>query len=432
MAPHPRPAVVALPEPEVAPARSVWQQPRGAGDSYVEIERRELPALTSLRFFAAIYVVVHHLVNVGLLHAQGADADRDSTWYLAWATQGHVGVTFFFVLSGFILAWCYHRTFAHDTQGGSGTSGRRFWRARFARVWPLHAAMFLAFVPLAILEAGRTASALGHVAWTGALNLSLLHAWIPWGGPDGLADTFNAPSWTLSVEALFYLSFPFIAVLLVRRLRWGVAQLALLALGAWLSLGIADLLVADQPWGDWAMRVFPLARLADFLIGVAIGLAVVQGLQRRALDGRPQVLPVASSRWTVVEAIAVALACLSPLAWALVGEDHLPATFGTSWFHLPWITAAILVLSLERGAISRRVLAIRPLVWLGEVSYALYLVHLFIVLAAYRIGAYDVLGPWLASILLVVASIAVAGFVHERFEKPARARLVASRRPPAG
>ncbi len=430
MAQQPQSGVDALPasEPalEVVPARphtSAWAQPRGSDDAYVDIGRRELPALTSLRFFAAMYVVVHHLINIGLLHAQGADADRAATWYLAWGTQGHVGVTFFFVLSGFILAWCYHRSFGTATGEARTRTTRRFWRARFARVWPLHAAMFLAFVPLAVLEAGTSLSALATTAWQGLLNLLLLHAWWPFGGPDGLADTFNAPSWTLSVEALFYLLFPAIAALLVHRLRWGVAQLALLAAGSWVVLGIVGMLLADVDRGEWIMRVLPATRLVDFVVGVALGLAVVQRLQRAHLHARPAPIR-ATTGWTLLEAATLGAACASPLIWALAASDVLPGTLGTSWFHLPAIVAAILVVSLERGAISRRLLAWRPLVWLGEVSYALYLIHLFLVLAAYRAGVYDLVGPWAASALLVIASIAISGVVHERFEKPMRARLV--------
>ena len=433
--PNPRPDALptrpdALPDtaltPAPAPPASAWDQPRGEGDAYVDIGRRELPALTSLRFFAALYVVVHHLINVGLLHAQGADADRTATWYLAWGTQGHVGVTFFFVLSGFILAWCYHRTFATTADADRPRATRRFWRARVARGWPLHAAMFLAVVPLALFEAGISVTGLLTTAWQGALNLFLLHAWVPFGGPDGLADSFNAPSWTLSVEALFYLLFPALATLLVHRLRWGVAQLALLATAAWFALGALGFALAGSDRGEWVMRVLPAVRLVDFVVGVALGLAVVQRLQRAKLEGRTATR-APSTRWTIVEAVTLAAACASPLAWALVASDVLPDTLGTSWFHLPVIAAAIVVVSLERGTISRRILAWRPLVWLGEVSYALYLVHLFLVLAAYRAGLYDILGAWGASALLVAVSIAISGVVHVRFEQPMRARLAGRR-----
>lgn len=407
------------------PTLSVWRQPRSHDGTYVQVERRELAALTSLRFFAALYVVIHHLVNVGLLHSQGAGADRAATWYLAWATQGHIGVTFFFVLSGFILAWCYHQAFADLRNKSTSFSTRnRFWRARFARVWPLHAVMFLVFVPLAFLDAERSVFGLLTLFWQGIMNLFLLHAWIPFGGVDGLSDTFNAPSWTLSVEAFFYLMFPALMVLLARRLRWGVAQLALLAVGAWLVLGFCGVILGDSVLAEWTMRVFPVARFVDFLIGVSLGLIVVQRTQRRAILGRDQRFSSSSFVWTHVEAVVLIAAAISPLLWSEVFSGLLPGTLGTSWFHLPVMCAAILVLSLERGRVSRSVLAWRPLVWLGEVSYALYLVHLFIVLTALRIGLYDLLGVWVTSFVLIIISILVSGVVHERFEKPMRARLV--------
>jgi len=412
---------------EPAPELSRWRQPRDAEGRYVAIERRSLPALTSLRFFAAAYVVVHHLINVGLLATQGADADRAATWYLAWGTQGHVGVTFFFVLSGFILAWCYHHAFATVDPEGLRSTARKFWFARFARVWPLHAAMFLVAVPIALVGISDGLRGLFTTAWQGFANLFLLHAWLPVGGEDGLAQTFNGPSWTLSCEAFFYAIFPLLAVLVLRRLRWGMAQLVLAAAATWLALGALGVLVDGLDRGHWLMHVFPGTRAADFVIGVALGLGIVQHLQRARLAHPDAPRPSTSARWTLLEAAALAATCLSPLVWALAASDVLPETLGSSWFHLPVMVFAIGLMALERGGISRGILAWRPLLWLGEASYALYLTHMVLLVVAYRAGAYDLLGPWVASLLLAGAALVVAGVVHERFEKPVRARLVSRR-----
>ena len=403
---------------------SLWRQPRDARGQYVAIERRSLPALTSLRFFAAMYVVVHHLINIGLLYSQGADADRTATWYLAWGTQGHVGVTFFFVLSGFILAWCYHHVFATvDVDRMRGTRNR-FWFARFARVWPLHAAMFAVMVPIVLVGVGSARGLLSS-AWQGVANLLLLHAWIPYGGPDGVSQTFNAPSWTLSCEAFFYLIFPAVSVLVLRRLRWGIAQLVITIGATWLALGVVGVLVAPLERSDWIMHVFPATRVADFIIGVAAGLVFVQSLQRARLRGVVDDGAVSTRGWTVLEATVLAATCVSPLVWALGASEVLPSTLGWSWFHLPIMTAAILVLAMGRGAISSGVLARRSLLWLGEVSYALYLTHMILLLVAYRAGVYGMLGLWPTTLALVIAAVAVAGVVHERFEKPVRRMLVA-------
>lgn len=406
---------------------SRWRQPRDAEGSYVAIERRALPALTSLRFFAAAFVVVHHLINVGLLATQGADADRTATWYLAWGTQGHVGVTFFFVLSGFILAWCYHHAFATVDAARLRATARRFWFARFARVWPLHAAMFLVALPIALVGVlGDGVRGLVTVAWQGAANVLLLHAWLPVGDPqDGLAQTFNGPSWTLSCEAFFYAAFPLLAVLVLRRLRWGTAQLAIAATSSWLLLGALGLALDGAPRGHWLMHVFPGTRVVDFVVGVALGLAVVQHLQRARLA---QARRDPSRRtWTIVEGGVLLAAAASPLAWANWAHRFLPETLGSSWFHLPVMTLAIGTMALERGAISRGLLAWRPLLWLGEASYALYLTHMVLLVAAYRAGAYDLLGAWPATLLLAASALLVAGIVHERFEKPVRERLVSRR-----
>lgn len=432
MAHQPEPRADELPDGPplyaVAPAMatSAWQQPRDADGAYVSIGRRALPSLTSMRFVAAIYVVVHHLVNMGLLWAEGGDADRSATLLRAWSTQGHVGVTFFFVLSGFILAWCYHETFA--TIGGDrvGATTRRFWRARFARVWPLHAAMFMVVLPITLVSIAGVRDAV-TAAWQGLLNLLLLQAWVPTGTRDGLAQTFNGPSWTLSCEALFYAMFPLLAVVLLRRLRWGVAQLAIAALATWALLGAVGAIVGSSDTAIWTLHVFPPLRAVDFVVGVLLGLAVVQGMQRRVIVGEAASPPSASRRWTVMEAAMLLAMAAWPLAWVTVGHEALPETLGSSWFYLPVIATTIGVLALERGALSRRVLAWSPLVWLGEVSYALYLVHMPMLVVVYRAGVYDRLGLWPTSVLFVVLSILVAGIVHERFEKPMRSRLVGRR-----
>jgi peptidoglycan/LPS O-acetylase OafA/YrhL len=105
---------------------------------------------------------------------------------LAIAGVGRFGVDFFFVLSGFVLTWSYR----------PGRSRGRFYWLRFARVWPLHLVTFL--LAIALIGGGPWFSAL--------LNVLLLQSWAPFSEVYG---AFNTPSWTLSVEAFFYLLFPF-------------------------------------------------------------------------------------------------------------------------------------------------------------------------------------------------------------------------------
>lgn len=80
--------------------------------------RPRLGALTTLRFFAALHVVLFHMKVIGIL-------TDGPWWYQNFAGIGYVGVNFFFVLSGFILVYTY---------AGPSLSVWRFWQARFARV----------------------------------------------------------------------------------------------------------------------------------------------------------------------------------------------------------------------------------------------------------------------------------------------------------
>jgi peptidoglycan/LPS O-acetylase OafA/YrhL len=89
--------------------------------------RPQLPALTSSRFFAALYVVLFHLQTCQLI--------AGPSWFRKFCSIGYTGVSFFFVLSGFILVYTY---------AGRDQSAREFWRARFARVYPAYAFSLLA------------------------------------------------------------------------------------------------------------------------------------------------------------------------------------------------------------------------------------------------------------------------------------------------
>lgn len=145
----------------------------------------KLHSLTSLRFFAAAFVVLGHLPS----------AARDS----GFLQESFMGVTFFFVLSGFILSFSY----AGRIQQGQ-TSYSDFIASRFARIYPLHFLMMVWAIPLAVV-AGYPAQ---KVAIQAAAHLTLTQAYIP---DKSIFFSFNAPAWSLSVEMLFYALFPLLA-----------------------------------------------------------------------------------------------------------------------------------------------------------------------------------------------------------------------------
>src|SRR5215469_5949735 len=228
--------------------------------------RPRLHTLTSLRFFAALHVVLFHMRVVSIVPG-------GPWWYQNYASIGFVGVNFFFVLSGFILVYTYE---------GPQLSARNFWWARFARIYP-------AYLLSLILAAPFFFSALRHLdlpffAWSKqhtllacALTLGLLQSWVPEG-----ALTWNSVCWSLSVEAFFYFVFPFF---LLRSKRLSAAGLIVGLFALWglsLSLTLGYVLVHPDGLANvnststtlfWknVIRFNPLVRLPEFLVGMLAG-----------------------------------------------------------------------------------------------------------------------------------------------------------------
>jgi peptidoglycan/LPS O-acetylase OafA/YrhL len=155
----------------------------------------KLKALTALRFFAALHVVLFHTRIVGILPA-------GPWWYENFAVVGYIGVNLFFVLSGFILVYTY---------AGTSVSPRRFWQARFARTYPTYLLSLLVSAPFFFfavrhLEIPFLAWSKQHLAAC-VLTINLLQSWFP-----QAALTWSAVCWSLSVEAFFYLVFPILLV----------------------------------------------------------------------------------------------------------------------------------------------------------------------------------------------------------------------------
>jgi peptidoglycan/LPS O-acetylase OafA/YrhL len=349
-----------------------------------------LDSLTGLRWFAAVFVVLYHLVYYNLATYGGA-VDR-----VAWA--GYLGVEFFFVLSGFVLVWSLQ----------PGDSARAFYRRRFARIVPLH---------LLFLIPGAVVLALGLIevsARSIVMTVPLLQAW--WPGSVG-EHSLNPPDWTLSCEVFFYALFPWIAARLTARSNAGVALAAGAAVAGMLVLLIG--LKATLPF-ETAFQLtyhFPVYRLGEFVVGVALGVLVRRDAIRLpglgvALVAVALMLLVLylSPRFTVVERGAVHLATLP--VWAL------------------------LVGAAAQADVRRRTSPFRHpvLVKLGVWSFALYLAHvpLLIVLSSAVPGVFgqaSVAEAAAKSVVFLLAATALAAVAHILVEAPLERRLRGTRRP---
>ncbi|MFI6639733.1 acyltransferase family protein [Streptomyces sp. NPDC050504] len=342
--------------------------------------RDRLPSLTGLRFWAALLVVLYHLSRqVGTVPGLS-----DTVWY------GRSGVTFFFVLSGFVLAWTYD---------GAKVPAKVFLWRRFARIWPLLAVS----VGLSV----------GVWAWMGrdvplsaiAATLLLVHAWFP----DPVLYTGGNPAaWSLTDEAWFYLIFPALLALLAgRRARvWAWTAVAVLVATAVLWPALSGLSPADR---SWALDYLPLTRSLQFVLGVVAGLAVKRGW-------RPPV-PL----WAAVALVAGWHLALIP--WSDAVPDALwysPYT-ASQWLSAP-LFAALICAAARADLDGRRTgLGGAWAIKLGHWSFAWYLVHEIVLRAAvFHWGrpapGGDTAVFWLG---VLTVSLALAALCYRFVEHPA-------------
>lgn len=344
----------------------------------------DLPALTSIRFFLALGVVIFHyqlqwpwdsIADTGLL-------DRL-----------RLGVDAFFILSGFVLTHAYRE--ALETRR---LNYGRFLVARFARVYPAHIAV-LAFVGVMVAGASLVGAAFDRTFYNPlglVTTLLLVHAWFP----EVVKAEWNGPSWSLSAEWFAYLAFPAFSWLGVK-LRNHPVVLLLIAGAVFLALDLLyqslfGKVVVHAEANMGVLRIIP-----EFFYGIAL-----YRLGQRIELRRP---------FVVAAAWASTLVLLTLMH--LQADDRLVVVMAGP---------LILVLALLSKAGATGPLASRPLLLGGEASYALYLVH-FPVLIAWkgvvsvlsgRESAY-VLAWWEVGVLLAI-SIAAAVALHLLLEVPAR------------
>ena len=350
-----------------------------------------IDALTGLRILPALAVLLSHLKAPAWA----------GPYFKAFLDSGYFGVTLFFVLSGFVLTHNYFERIAREFSLRLLGS---YFVARLARVYPLYLLM-LVWVTFPELWLGTLDKALWwkHVlalqAWTGTLR----HAY-----------AFNAPGWSISVEFLLYASFPLLVWLLrpalshPRRLLIAllVVAAAMTALTSYFYLqGYADL-----PWEDpnsshrWLYRN-PLCRLGDFLLGMLAARLLVYR------DAIPQRLV----RWGGVLSAATILGLM---CWP--AHVYTAASWDIS-YALP-ATALIFCLAAAPSSAGSRWLSTKPLLLLGEASYALYLCHVNM-LNRMSLGKLPPEAWPLTQALTILLVVVIAIGLHVAIERPARELL---------
>jgi len=330
--------------------------------------------LTSLRFFAAYYVVLFH-------YGAGFVCDRvgQSAKMCHALRNGYLGVTFFFVLSGFILVHVYL-----DKLTLTRSSLKRFFVARVARIFPVYLLMLAWF--------GLYGGPWVETGWTAVPQFFGLQSWAPWS--SHAPANWNSPAWTLSAEVFFYLTFPFLLTVCRKQSSytlWAALAVTFLVI-VFFSTAAGMPMRVDLPgWRAYAPQA--LVRLPEFVVGVLIG--VLYARRRREIT---------LGRW--------ALPALVVLFAALVSASTDPWVSSASVVPL----SAIIIATAQSNS---RFLSNRLLVFFGGASYSLYIIHE---------GLHDFIsdlthGSRLGDVAFHPALLVVSALAFLLVEEPARERI---------
>ncbi|MBV9412208.1 MAG: acyltransferase, partial [Acidimicrobiia bacterium] len=323
---------------------------------------------------------------------------------LAWLRGGYLPITTFFVLSGFLIT----SLLLLEIQQRGRIDFPRFWGARARRLVPaaLIGLLLAAFVAHVI-------SSPGHVEGDAVSALLWMANWRFVASGQSYASLFAHPSplqhyWTLAVEEQFYLVLPLIVGATVVWIGRGRRQVFAVVT---LSLLIASLVATRllyQPGVVLRTYYGTDTRAAELLVGVLLAVVLVdrQGLRR---FGRPaRVLADVCALPALVALVAMWVFVHQYDKWLLDGGFTIVAL----------VAAVVLVGATQPGTFVGKVLSVRPLAWLGRVSYGAYIYHwpLFLLLTPARTG---MSGPVLLAFRLAVVLIA-AQLSYRYIELPIR------------
>lgn len=332
----------------------------------------KISQITFTRFIAAMAIVISHFNKDLFLYKIRFISDI--------FLRANVGVSYFFILSGFIMIVAYHRK--------EKIGYLDFYRNRVARIYPLY------IVGLLLYFFTRYSDVSFYKTF---LYLFGIQSWIP-----GKALILNFPGWSISVEFLFYLIFPWLYNYLYSK---GNKSIWIIAVLIWIGTQVFSNLYINSPAykgphteSHEFSHYFPLWHINEFLIGNIAGLFFVKNRKEKNYD-----LAV------VVLFIAIILSLI-----------FIPLNFHNGLMAV-FFVPVIYLISCNNGLITK-FFALKPLEFLGEISYAIYIIHipvLYIIRSVlwdyFQISESNTLF-WIYMPVLMIVS---AGF-YQFIEKPMR------------
>ncbi|OUL18201.1 acyltransferase [Nostoc sp. 106C] len=312
---------------------------------------KQIKSLTSLRGIAALVVVIHHFSYYAL-----PKTGSTLSIYSDFFRNGYLWVDFFFILSGFIMTHVYIGDFSAKV---SLDKYRSYLFSRFARIYPIHVFTLSLFVGLEILKIFL----LNHSAFTGKFNLTALFANIlllqafdlncP---PLFWCNTYwNEPAWSISVEFVIYCVFPILLFFLLKNSFKNDLIFYIYAL-----ISILLLVVFTRGNLDSIIGIPSIARCGlECVLGIITYKVYLRGNYQKYFN--LNLLAIIAITWIVL---------IMHNYW-----DHLRSLH--DWLILPAFSLLILAVSVNNNNVISKILNSRLMLYLGTISYSIYMVHWF-------------------------------------------------------
>lgn len=322
--------------------------------------RNDLHGLTIFRFVTAFYVFLFHC-NL----RYKADV---SAWWQSIIGNGAIGMSFFFVLSGFVMAWASRNGIKEN-----------YYRSRIARIIPAY--LVMGAITLPFLSEYDFTHSITYIL----LFITTTQSWFP----ESFSQWNFGGSWSVSTEMFFYIAFPFILPLIQKR---PITALIIAITTSSLIIPISMVLTNSAAFPHY--YVSPFHRLPEFVSGVAIGCIFSQGLRIRTLN-------------------------IGLIAFALILLLFVSPTGNNGWMQNNYVTlpaTCIIVYCLASANINKNILTL-PLIYLGKISYSFYLMQLpiMIYITMYH-DTLSALPTWLIWSILAAINLIMASACYHLVE----------------
>lgn len=300
-----------------------------------------IKSLQSLRFIAILGIFLSHL-----LFLQNTVYKNVFNRYFY---GGYCGVTFFIVLSGFVMAYNYYDKFNEVHKDVS----LNFFKKRLMKIYPIHILTFVIALPLAykIIMHSPLKQIVNMI-----LNILLLQSFVPM---QGVNFSFNSVSWYLSACILFYALTPFL-IMLIHKIAKTSTHLIVYGILIYMFTFTIVFLGRDNSNAHWLFYINPFFRIFDYILGLLCGVYVKSIVVKNKNS---------INFYTILEVLS-----LLAFGVAYYMYPFIQQTFTYGVYYLPFMVFITIIFGIQKGYISK-ILSNKFLVYLGGISFEFYMIH---------------------------------------------------------